>query len=286
MKTYYDLMKAYYDLIRFDHAIMIAVAVLISESITLGHFPELSNLLYASLIIPMLIEIGSFALNDYLDINIDKANKRTDRPLVRGDIDEHSVIRIIFFSYLIAVILSVFLLPVIPMAIAVVFAFLSIIYDAKIKHYPLVGNLYIGLAMGIPFLFGNYIFSTSINLANIILFILGLFIGTAREIIKDVQDIDGDKKAGARTLPILIGIDMSLIIAIVLIILFIPLSVYMLINLFKPGLVALIVLIIAEFLAISTIYVSYKRDYSKARKLSLIMMIVGLISIFLSVFGY
>ena len=64
-----SFLKEFLKLTRFEHAIMLALAVLLSEIIVLGYFPLFSLIIILSLLVPIFSEMGSFALNDYLDIN-------------------------------------------------------------------------------------------------------------------------------------------------------------------------------------------------------------------------
>ncbi len=277
------MLKSYYDLVRFDHAVMIGLGVLIGEIIYLGGFPEPNLTIYLSIILPMLVEMGAFALNDYLDRESDRINNRVDRPLVRGDISERAVIRLIMFAYVVSVGVGMFILPDTAAYVLLGFAVLSILYNTILKHYPLIGNIYIGSCMGIPFIFGNLVLSEVIHPSNISLFLIGVVFGTAREILKDIQDMKGDAKMGSRTLPIAVGVKPSMYISILLILLFIPLSVYTVVNL-SPGMLSTIVLGVAELLVLYSIYLVINKNWKKTRNITLLVMFIGLISVVLSVF--
>ena len=73
--------KEFWRLVRFEHAIMLAVAVLIGEIVVLQGIPHLDAILLFSLLVPIFSEMGSFALNDYMDVETDRINRRMDRPL-------------------------------------------------------------------------------------------------------------------------------------------------------------------------------------------------------------
>ena len=78
--------KEFIKLTRFEHAIMLAIAVWIGITAANGTFPQINLLILISLLVTMFSEMGSFAFNDYLDIETDKLNNKTDRPLVNGTI--------------------------------------------------------------------------------------------------------------------------------------------------------------------------------------------------------
>jgi geranylgeranylglycerol-phosphate geranylgeranyltransferase len=93
------------------------------------------------------------------------------------------------------------------------------VYARDLKSTPLIGNLTVGFMTGLCFAFGGY----AINNPQIIAtsWFLGFFafvMTTAREITKDIEDMEGDKAEGAKTFPILYGAKLSAIIAFALII--------------------------------------------------------------------
>lgn len=199
------MFKAFYDLVRFDHAILIAVGIVVGEILALGSLPGLRMLLL-SIATGMFIEMGAFALNDYLDYKTDKKNNRQDRPLIRGDISLNSA----FYFSLIALPLGVLCSAlidsnIVAVWIAAAFALLSILYDFYLKKVALLGNASIAASMAIPFIFGSVAVSQGVSAAVWVLALIAFFTGLGREIIKSIQDLEGDKSTGRKTLPVVIG---------------------------------------------------------------------------------
>jgi len=210
-------------LTRFEHAVMLAIAVLIGEIVSLGFLPPISIIIILSVLVPIFSEMASFSLNDYLDIETDKINNK-DRPLVRGTISPRFALYFSFFSFALSTVLAFFINTAV-FAIAVLFNFLAILYNWKLKDLPLIGNIYIGLSMAIPFIFGNLVVHPLILPVPCILGSLAFIAGTAREIIKSVQDLEGDVKARrSMTLPAVIGVKRAVFVASMLYVVFIPLS--------------------------------------------------------------
>ncbi|MGY5354346.1 UbiA family prenyltransferase [Wenyingzhuangia sp. IMCC45467] len=82
------------------------------------------------------------------------------------------------------------------------------IYSAYLKGTLIVGNIVIAFFTSLSLLFLLLIFNSSTKQTNLIL-VLSLFaflINWIREIIKDIEDINGDNNANLKTLPIIIGI--------------------------------------------------------------------------------
>ncbi len=62
----------FFRLVRFEHAIMFAV--FIAEIITAGGLLLFTPIIIFSLLVPIFSEMGAFAMNDLIDIKIDKIN--------------------------------------------------------------------------------------------------------------------------------------------------------------------------------------------------------------------
>ena len=276
-----------YRLTRFDHAIMLAIAVLIGETIVLGSAPTITTIVVLSLLVPMLSEAGSFALNDYLDIASDRINKKFDRPLVAGTISPsfafYFSILCIFLSVILAYFINIF-----AFLIALVFNGLAILYNWKLKDLPLLGNAYIALSMSIPFVFGNVAVAQVLSPLVLVLASLGFVSGLAREILKSVQDMEGDIIARkSRTLPIVIGAKPSLLIASVLyfsfiIISFVPFSVGLSLTFFSIGGIAGADLLIAYIIYLLFIHGPDKQVLKDARNISLAALFIGMIGILIA----
>jgi geranylgeranylglycerol-phosphate geranylgeranyltransferase len=272
-------LKELFRLTRFEHALMLALAVLIAETVVLGAFPAISPAIILSLLVPVFSEMGSFALNDYLDIETDRLNKKADRPLVRGTISPAFALYFSVASLALSVVLASFInMP--AFAIAMLFNALAVAYNWRLKDLPLVGNAYIGLTMAIPFIFGNYAVSGELSPIALVLAMLGFVAGLAREIVKSAQDMEGDVRArGSKTLPVIIGKGQAIGIAVMLYIVFIPLSaVPFLLGLPASALPAFLVAA-ADALILAICYKSLRGDYRFARNASLASFLLGMLGI-------
>ena len=104
---------------------------------------------------------------------------------------------------------------------------------------------------------------------------------TAREIVKDIEDVEGDKKDGARTLPILIGKKTPAILATILIIVDCALC-PLLYTYHIFGILYLAIIAIAVILFIySAILILKSQDEATAHKSSKLLKI-GMLIAFLS----
>lgn len=272
--------SSYIRLFRIEHALLLTVAVLVGELLS-GALPSLP-LLLCSLAVPVFIEMGSFALNDYFDVKTDKANKRTDRPIAAGEIAPQAALIAAALCYIVGI-AAALPLPQAALYITLLFAFLSIAYNFKLKGLPLVGNLYIAASMAIPFLFGSLVVAPDI-LARIWAIALVAFVaGLGREIIKSAEDMEGDVlHRNARTLPVVIGKKNSLLLSALLYAALVPLSLSPFVlglraNILSLGIVLLTAFSFAAMAAIAARATEKDRAaLISLRKASLLALGVGL----------
>jgi len=219
---------------RLEHGLMLFIAVIIGSVIvqkmmySTGFLPV--DKLILTFLTVLFLEASTFALNDYYDLEIDKKNKRLDRPLVRGDIAPKTALYLFFVLFPLGI-LSSFFVNFTCFIIALVTAVFAILYDVKMKKIKLLGNFYIAYAMAIPFIFGgaavlekNTLTFFVIPPVVFIIALIAFFAGVGREIMKDVMDYEGDEKKGVKSFPICIGIRASNILSAAFYIIAIALS--------------------------------------------------------------
>ncbi len=211
--------KAIWELMRLEHGVMIAIAILIGSLIALkGEGMPSFEKFILTFFTALFLEASTFALNDYCDLEIDKKNKREDRPLVRGDLSPRSALYLFYFFFPLGIICSYFV-NLTCFIIALITALLAILYDVKMKKIKLIGNFYISYVMAIPFIFGGaavvakdtIIFE--IEPSIYIIALIAFLSGSGREIMKDVMDFEGDTEKGVKSFPTYIGARKSNILA-------------------------------------------------------------------------
>lgn len=216
-------LKAIWELMRLEHGVMLFIAILIGSIISQKTLHGDTNLplinVFLTFFTALFLEASTFALNDYYDLEIDRINKRTDRPLVRGDISPKTALYSFYILFPLGLICSYFV-NLTCFVIALITALLSVLYDAKMKKIKLVGNFYIAYIMAIPFIFGgaavlknNTFPLQNINPVIYIIALIAFLAGSGREIMKDVMDFEGDKVQGVKSFPKYIGLRSSNIIA-------------------------------------------------------------------------
>ncbi len=150
------------------------------------------------------------AINDYFDREIDRINQ-PDRAIPRGAVSPRGALLFSVLLFGIAVGLAL-TLPWVAIVIAAINLCALVAYTEYFKGLPGVGNAIVAYLGGSTFLFGG---SAVGDLgAAAVLFVLAAFSTFSREIIKDVEDLEGDRAEGLNTLPIAIGERRALWIAV------------------------------------------------------------------------
>lgn len=141
------------------------------------------------------------AINDYFDRDIDRINA-PDRPIPRGAVSPRRALLFSLGLFLVAVGLAI-TLPLLALVIAGVNLVGLIAYTKLFKGRPGAGNALVAYLGGSTFLFG----AAAVGQIGdaVVLFGLAALSTFAREVIKDVEDVDGDREEGLNTLPIAIG---------------------------------------------------------------------------------
>lgn len=215
----------YLKLIRYQNLLLLAFMQLVFRygflkfqdiPLALNHFQF--GLLVLSTV---LIAAAGYVLNDILDQETDYDN-RPDRVIVGKSISEKNAYNLYFILNVLGVAIGFYLSnliqrPGFTAAFIIVSATLYM-YASSLKQMLLVGNIIVALLLSFSVLIiglfdllpatydGNrtemgVLFSMLIDYA-----IFAFIINFIREIIKDMQDIEGDYNQGMSTLPIAIGI--------------------------------------------------------------------------------
>lgn len=274
-------MNPYIEIMRPGNAVMGAISIILVALID----RSISIPIILAMIAVFFETAAGNVINDYFDYNIDLVNK-PERPIPSGRISLENGKKYAYFLFLCGTICG-FLISYltnnwIPFIIVLLADLILYLYAYKLKTTPLIGNLAVGFMTGFGFVFGGFtINNPSIIMTSIFLGFFAFVMTTAREIVKDIEDVEGDKKDGARTLPILIGKKIPAALAVILIIIdciLCPLLYYY--HIF--GVLYLVIIAVAAILFIyAAFFISKSQDEITAHKSSKYLKI-GMLIAFLS----
>ena len=184
-------------LLRPSNGIITIASVFVSCLLAGGNARHIPAMLLASFAAG-LIGGGGMVINDIFDVEIDRVNKPA-RPLPSGAVSGQAAA--IFYALLTAVglLLNLFLHPS-AQAIALGAAVLIFFYSYMLKRTPLFGNLTVGLLTGLAFIYGGAAVG-NIDRA-IVPALFAFLINVGRELIKDMEDVEGDALHHAETFPV------------------------------------------------------------------------------------
>jgi geranylgeranylglycerol-phosphate geranylgeranyltransferase len=159
-----------------------------------------------------LIGAGGYALNDYFDREIDKINRPT-RIIPSGKISANAGKKYAIVLFISGIVISLILRHPGIIALALLNTFLLCLYARGGKQFGVWGNLLVSFVAASTVLYGGM---ANNNLKNAIFgFGCAFFYTMIRELIKDLEDIEGDRAYQARTLPIKSGEKTAIILAFV-----------------------------------------------------------------------
>lgn len=151
-----------------------------------------------------LITAAGNVINDFFDAEIDAIN-RPDRPIPSGAVSRGDARRFAVTLFLAGILVS-FFTNSLCIGIAIFNVLLLIAYAAKLKSTPLIGNIVVAYISASIFLFGGALNGLDGLVRIIPIAAITFFAMLSRELLKDAEDVEGDRAGGADTVPIRIGI--------------------------------------------------------------------------------
>ena len=215
-------MNRYIALTRPGNAILTSIAVIAGAFIAKGpeDILDYQTEITICCISAMMLVGGGNALNDYNDRKSDKEN-HPERPIPSGKISAENALTFAQILLGLGLVILIFTLDnKMPFVIALLGVITLIAYENGLKAAGIAGNIAVGLMSGAVFLYAGM----AVNDPGPTIWMFGLAIlaTITREIVKDIQDLEGDKDRF--TLPARIGIGMSLNLATLILLVAIGLS--------------------------------------------------------------
>jgi geranylgeranylglycerol-phosphate geranylgeranyltransferase len=273
-----ERIKGYIQITRPLNLFMAFVSIFIGGFVS-GTIQPIMNLLLACFS-GVLITAGANTINDYYDLEIDRIN-RPNRPLPAGLLcsKEAHVYSWILFSA--GVVLS-FFIHLGAFFIAIGAVIILYFYSARLKRTILLGNITVSFFLGIAFIYGGL--AVGRIAAALIVGVFSFLYNLGREIMKDIEDIEGDRSQAVITFPIRYGIKKAFYLIMVIFILLIVFTIgTYCFQIFSLPYLIIVAIGVDGFL----IYVMFSMwrfpDFRNLRRLSNFMkvsMLLGLLAVY------
>ena len=302
---------AFLKLIRYKNLLMVLLTMIFTKYALIHSFLKetyLSHLEFSLLALSVvLITAGGYIINDIYDIETDKINK-PNKVFINVTISKKNAWKSYYLLTVLGLTVSLYLSYNKHLPYHSFYFLFTIIglyfYSKNLKRKVLLGNLLVSIlcALVIYLVFSfdfridkkalienisiDKIHDLQFGKTFIEIFIFFSFLTTfIREIIKDIEDINGDLKLNAKTLPIVIGRKRASKVAF-----------------FSSGLLLIFLLIVLQFFQSDMLFLSYgivlvllpllyfmyllwtaenKKDFSKLSSLMKVIMLFGILSMLL-----
>ena len=294
-------MISFFQLIRYKNLLMVLLTMILTKYALINSFisnPSLTSIDFIILSLSILfITAGGYIINDLYDIEADTINKPL-KVYISKSISKKNAWVIYFLSSTLGVTLGIYL-SIIKNIDFLSFYFIGttlllFLYSLLLKKLVFIGNLCISLLVALPIYLLYKFDSNNITISNILqYFLLSIvifyymffaFLTTMiREIIKDIEDINGDYLVKLKTLPILIGKtrsrNISIFLSLVLLLfLFLVSSNYFISKKYFLGTIMLMISIILVHFIFKSWNASTKKQFHYLSNLMKLIMFIGILS--------
>ncbi|MFD0990956.1 geranylgeranylglycerol-phosphate geranylgeranyltransferase [Mariniflexile jejuense] len=295
----------YLNLIRWKNLILIALTQLLIKYALLEPFGvQISlNALGISLLVlaTLCIAAAGNIINDIYDVETDFVNK-PDKLIIGKSISEKTAYNLFIGFNVVGVGIGYYVSNLVGrdafFSLFVIISVLLYVYASYLKQTLLIGNIVVSILVALSILIVG-VFEllptiTSLNQQTQLTFFKIIFdyalfafaINLLREIAKDIEDINGDYKAGMNTLPIAIGTERATKVLFALTIICLLFIVYYVINSLYKNQVAVLyflVLVIGPLLynCIKIFSSKTKKEFHQISNVFKLVLFFGMLSLLL-----
>ncbi len=256
------------------------------------------NLFYLLVLASVCIAAAGYIINDYFDENIDQVNKSA-KVIVGKFIKRRSAILLHALLSFIGLAISIYIGYKLGNIFIPLFNFLAInfllVYSSTFKKKILIGNVLISLLTAWVILvltLAEYRFRISpedvvwqrLLKMSFVYAGFAFIISLVREVIKDMEDIEGDVKYGCKTMPIVWGLPVAKVFTAVWIVVLTGVLFAILIYVVQLGwwfsaLYSLVAIIVPLLWVLQKLYkANTSSDFHKLSSVVKLIMLAGIVS--------
>jgi 4-hydroxybenzoate polyprenyltransferase len=167
----------------------------------------------------VLLTAGGNFINDYFDVRVDRINK-PNAVYVETQVKR----RVVILAHIVTTTLGIFISffvgksmhSYLPFVVAIVVSIALGLYTPFFKKRVLSGNLLVSLCIGMIPLWSVWPHLSNLHIAfwTLIFSVFAFSVNFSREIVKDIEDVDGDAAENYKTLPVVMGTQTARIYAL------------------------------------------------------------------------
>lgn len=199
-------------LFRFELPFTAGVCVVLGQLLALGKFPTAKGMFLGFLSV-FFISAAALIVNDIFDIETDKINA-PERPLPAGSVTKQEAI-ILSIAVTLLGLITAYLIDLRVLWVACLVWVVGFLYNWRFKKTGIWGNLMVSFSVGMTFIFGGIAVGRPFEKIVWLFGILALLINLGEEIAADAMDMEGDRKTGSHSLPVVLGSEYALKISAV-----------------------------------------------------------------------
>lgn len=190
-------------LFRIELPVAAGLCVVLGQMLALGAFPGIGIAALGFFSI-FFISATALILNDYFDYEIDLVNA-PERPLPSGQVNKRDAL---LLSIAVAVLgfAAAALIHLAALLTTAAVWLLGVAYNARFKRTGLPGNLMVAVSVGMTFVFGGISVGKTGEPLVWWFGLLAMLFDLGEEIAADAMDAEGDRRAGSRSLAIVLGV--------------------------------------------------------------------------------
>jgi geranylgeranylglycerol-phosphate geranylgeranyltransferase len=272
--------SAYINIVRPINFLITFVTVIVAAALSYkGEYSSVKVFL-AAITASITMSAGNI-INDIYDLNGDKIN-HPFRPLPSGVISLKAALIYYFILLAVSLLLSLFISNL-NFAVNLIAVLLLYLYSYKLKRVALGGNLTVSILTGLTFIYGGIAVNNIYN--SIIPALFAFLINLIREIVKDMEDSEGDMREGIISFPSKYGAKTAKNTIITLSMLLILFTLFPYINgNYGNYYMAVILFLVIPVLIYFLISLIKDNSHKNMRKLSFILkldMVFGLIALYI-----
>ena len=272
--------KSFIQITRPVNFVITFLSVIVAAAICVEGDYQVYKIILTGFSASLTLSAGNI-INDIKDIETDKVS-HPKRPLAAAKITVNQAKAEYVLFTIIALLLSFFINPQ-AFVIAITATILLYLYSYYFKTILILGNIIISILTGLVFIYGGV--AVNNPLAALIPAVFAFLINLIREVVKDMQDVEGDLKQGVITFPGKFGFSSSKLLVAELTVLLILVTLYPFITrLYKIEFIILIMAVVNPLLVYSLKILFKDHSSSNLNKISNILklnMFIGLIAILL-----